>query len=86
VDRLFPRVQASGPISPDELGPSERREGGSRHSSTADHIDLAAAVQFCSLSWAQLGATHLNSRQSCVGRVRNSSLTARSIISSWLTM
>jgi hypothetical protein len=64
VDRLFPRVQASGPSSPgDELEPSERREGGSRHSSTADHIDLAAAVQFCSLSWAQLGATHLNSRQ-----------------------
>ena len=76
VGRLFPRVQASGPSSPgDELGPSERREGGSRHSSTADHIDLVAAVQFCSLSRAQLGAAHLHTRQSCVGRLRNSSLT-----------
>jgi len=50
VGRHFPSVQASGPRSPGaELGSPERREGGSRHSSTLDHIDLAAAVQFCSL-------------------------------------
>jgi hypothetical protein len=47
----FPSVQASGPSSAlGDLGPSERRKGGSRHSATADHIHLAAAVQFCSLS------------------------------------
>ncbi len=32
-----------------DLGPSERREGGSRRSTTADHNHLAADVQFCSL-------------------------------------
>jgi hypothetical protein len=31
-----------------ELGPPERREGGSRHPAKADHIHLAADVQFCS--------------------------------------
>jgi hypothetical protein len=29
-----------------DLGPPERREGGSRHSATADHIHFAAAVEF----------------------------------------
>jgi len=49
--RLFWRVQASGPRSPGfEPGPLERREGGPRHSTTADHILFATAVQFCSLS------------------------------------
>ena len=35
-----------------KLGPSEaeRRGGGPRHSAKAEHIQLAAAVQYCSLS------------------------------------
>ena len=33
----------------DELGPSERREGGSLRSAIPDHINRTAAVQFRSL-------------------------------------
>jgi len=37
----------SGPSSAlGNLGPSERREGGSRRSAAANHIKLTAAVQF----------------------------------------
>jgi len=36
----------------------ERRRGGPRRSATANHIQFAAAVQFCSLSWFQIAGQH----------------------------